>query len=108
MNNTIIICTSNYNNHNEIIKKLGAPIYSRFNAIIEFNNLSDKDVVKIINKEYEIQISNLSLEEKRIIEKENIINIIKSKSCVLKNVRNIRRIIQEAIYYTLVKKVINK
>lgn len=41
LEHTIIICTSNYITAEEIKSKLGAPIYNRFDAVIEFAQLSE-------------------------------------------------------------------
>lgn len=40
MHNSIIICTSNYRNENEIRSALGDPIYFRFDDIIFYNDLT--------------------------------------------------------------------
>ena len=47
LNKAIIICTSNYQNLDEIKEKLGAPIYNRFDTIIHFKDLSKESKYQI-------------------------------------------------------------
>ena len=42
-----IFCTSNYHTTDEIKEKLGLPIYNRFDAIIEFDQLAGDAKMKI-------------------------------------------------------------
>jgi len=62
---SVIICTSNYKNLDEIEEKLGSPIYNRFDKIIYFEDLSNESKQKIgqklinkISKEYNIELTS--------------------------------------------------
>jgi ATP-dependent Clp protease ATP-binding subunit ClpA len=66
---SVIICTSNYKNLDEIEEKLGSPIYNRFDKIIYFEDLSDESKQKIgqilvekITKEYNMELTSEILE----------------------------------------------
>ncbi len=48
MKNSIIICTSDYKNIDEIKEKLGEPIFYRFNNLIKFDKLT-KNEQKILD-----------------------------------------------------------
>lgn len=106
LKNSIIICTSNYNNESEIKKHLGAPIYSRFDSVIKFDELKPSDIEKIIAKEYNLILSKLNKHEIEIIKKSNVYNRALSTIIKFSNVREARRILKEAISYILVKNFI--
>jgi ATP-dependent Clp protease ATP-binding subunit ClpA len=50
LQNSVIICTSNYLSENVIRERLGDPIYSRFDSCIKFADLSEEDKDKIVEK----------------------------------------------------------
>lgn len=102
MKNSIIICTSNYKNIDEIKEKLGEPILYRFNNIIKFDELSNESLKKIIDKVISTKYDELTKNDK---EKLNLTEV-KQKMYVIvekiKNVRNADIIIQELIGIQLV------
>ncbi len=66
---SVIICTSNYKNLDEIEEKLGSPIYNRFDKIIYFEDLSNESkqiigqkMVKKIAEEYNMELTPEILE----------------------------------------------
>ncbi|AJD91987.1 hypothetical protein JMA_26700 [Jeotgalibacillus malaysiensis] len=50
---SVIICTSNYKNLNEVQDHLGSAIYSRFDNIVQFNDLTDEAKQTIGTKIYD-------------------------------------------------------
>tara|TARA_Y100001933_G_C18607063_1_gene400509 strand:+ start:50 stop:577 length:528 start_codon:yes stop_codon:yes gene_type:complete len=106
LKNSIIICTSNYNNESEIKKHLGAPIYSRFDSVIKFEELKPIDIKKIVEKEYKLILSKLDDNEVEIINKSGVFESVLSAVMRFSNVREARRILKEAISYLLVKNFI--
>ncbi len=113
LDNAIIICTSNYKTTEEIREKLGDPIYYRFDAFIEFNELNCKAIEQIIDIKYDNYYSQLSDEDKHFIDtfkyqqlsiKENI----KNYSNRLKNARKIDIIVKEFILDTLLEKTLQE
>lgn len=103
MDNAIIICTSNFISENQIRERLGDPIFSRFDAIIKFNDLSAESVRELINREYNKQFKLLDDDEKRLVEKASILDQLLSFDKILKNARQVRRIVREAISGILIK-----
>lgn len=100
LKNSIIICTSNYKTTEEIREKLGDPIYYRFDSFIEFNDLNKEAICKIIDLKFDSFMSELSEEDKKIINdrKVNGLSIkeyIKSFSNRIKNARKIETITKE-------------
>lgn len=106
MKNSIIICTSNYKSKSEIKNHLGEPIFSRFDSVIKFTELDKKSIEKIINIEYSNILERLDENEVRIIKNSNILEKVLNELINIKNVREIRRILKEAVSYILVEEFI--
>lgn len=104
---SVIICTSNYSSLDEIKKKLGAPIYSRFDAIIKYNELDVTAIKKIIEKEYIRQFNLLDNWEQDLIKNKNTFNDILSISDNIENARQINHLIKDKISSILVQHIIN-
>jgi len=111
LNNTIIICTSNYRNTDSIRKSIGAPLYFRFNKLIEFQPLSKSSVLKIIDLVYNEVFGKLDIDEKKIISDIRLLDHVKSKTDVLikhstPNYRRLKNIIENLINTELVNNLI--
>jgi ATP-dependent Clp protease ATP-binding subunit ClpA len=97
LNNSIIICTSNYKNEKQARKELGEAIFSRFNDVIEFKDLSVNIIRELINKEIKQEYDKLILYVSNID-----INLIQSKFdsfddkkiSTLNNVRTIKKFVK--------------
>lgn len=103
VNNAIIICTSNYSNRREIEEKLGAPIYNRFDAIIEFDELTTeakKKIAEIAIRECEKDFKAIVLSDQT---KENLIK----KCASLSNARAIQRIVKETFSLLGIRHICN-
>jgi ATP-dependent Clp protease ATP-binding subunit ClpA len=105
---SIIICTSNYNSEQDIRNKLGDPIYSRFDSIIEFSKLSNSAVEQLIRKEYTRQFDTKRDWEKNIIEESKVLDRLLTAVKYLKNAREIKKITNEAISAVLIKKILEE
>jgi len=102
----IVICTSNYNSEDEVRKKLGDPIFSRFDAVIRFAPLSTEAIIKIIKNEFGKQISDLTKDERTLVEQNKVVEKIIGLACRLINARQIKRIIREAISAVLIEDIL--
>lgn len=67
---SIIICTSNYNNLDEIEEHLGSAIFNRFDNIIHFQDLSDEakleigdNLYKSISQDYSVKL-NIDIQQR--------------------------------------------
>src|SRR5574344_1536344 len=103
--NSIIICTSNYLNRAEIKQHLGEPIYSRFDSIIEFSPLSNNDKVKILNSEFNNYYKKLEKNEKKLLAKDNLINILLKEGLRINNIREIKTFISDLVDTSLVQTI---
>lgn len=106
--NSMIICTSNYQNEAEIRQNLGDPIYYRFDKFIKFEDLSEDALKTIINKHIEFRYKSLSKQEKKIVDKNYIQTKLFENVSRLNNVRQISNIIEEYFGIQLVKDFLDK
>lgn len=107
LKNSIIICTSNYKNIDEIREKLGDPIFYRFNNVIRFEKLSIDSLKKIADMLIKKKYNELTKTEQKNIDLESIRQNIYKIIEKLDNVRNIDKIIQEMIGIQLVEAYLN-
>ncbi len=105
LENTIIFCTSNYQSEKEIKKNLGAPIYSRFDHFIRFEELTTFAKEAIIDRVYEEELTKFNEDDQKEIENFGIKNKLKSKVTSLNNAREIRKIMIQTMSYPLISKL---
>lgn len=104
--NAIIICTSNYLSEDDIRSKLGAPIYSRFDEIIKFEDINEEGIKCLIKMEFDKQYTNLTIDEKEIVDKEDVLMKILDNATYLKNAREIKKIIREATSFSILTHIL--
>ena len=105
LNKSIIICTSNYKNEDDIIKNLGMPIFSRFDAIIKFDDFSLDTRKQIIENCYRKIILEFTTEEQDFISKNDLLNKVLSFAKYLSNARIIEKKIRECISKLLITRL---
>lgn len=106
MKNTIIICTSNYNSRDEIREFLGGPIYSRFDAIIQYVSLSTEIKERIIKESYKKNLELFSEGDAIIIESANLLEKLIERAASFKNVREIDKFIKLLMAKKCVEKLL--
>lgn len=106
MDNAIIICTSNFLSEAQIKEQLGDPIFSRFDAVIKFDDLPTDAVKELIRREYELQYKALESNEKAVIDNFDLLNRLLSYTDKLKNARQIKKFVREAISGVLIKQLL--
>lgn len=105
LKNSIIICTSNYKDTEEIRTNLGDPIYFRFDAFIKFNELSDEYKKIIIEKKYNKFMSDLDANDREIIENSNVKNELLNSTSKIPNVRKIESIVKDTLALIILDKL---
>ncbi len=68
----LIICTSNYASAEEAHERLGAPIFARFDSVIEFKPLSEETQREILRKRIREATAALSEEERKHVDEEAV------------------------------------
>ena len=102
----VIICTSNYQNLGEIKNHLGEPIFSRFDAHIEFKELSRSDICKIISLNLNRQYSALSKEDKTLVNLNEFEEKFHRVAARFKDARSISNSIKDAISGVILDSII--
>lgn len=103
LKDAIIICTSNYTSEQQIIDHLGAPIFSRFDALIKFEDLTPEVTQRIIVNEYASIVENLSTDEQSIVQSKKVKEQLLINAEAMKNFRHIRKIVREAVYFSIIR-----
>ncbi len=97
---SVIVCTSNYRDEDEIRKELGDAIFNRFDVVIGFNELGEDAKLKIT----EVSISEVKMkykEEKGMEMPEHYLDNLKTAAIKCRNAREIQHLVSDtfALYY---------
>ena len=106
--NCIFICTSNFNNKNEIKENLGSAMFSRIGDCIEYQELNKDEKEIIIDKYYSEIIKKLKDDEIDILEKTDIKSWFINNVDRYDNIRILKNKIENAIFGKLTEVFILK
>lgn len=98
LQDSIILCTSNFLSLSDIRKSLGEPIYTRIDSFVEYSELSNEISKKLIKIKFEKVYQQLTDEDKRAINYQIDLSILTDQSSKIKNVREIDRVIDEFVF----------
>ena len=101
LENTLIICTSNYTNIQDIMNQLGAPMFYRINCFIEYKKLSNETILELIDRSFDNNIEKLDQNGVNKLETIKLKDFLKSKSNLFNNARQIDNIVKEKIAETI-------
>lgn len=107
LENSIIICTSNYKNLEDIRKNIGEPLFYRFDSIIKFEDLTKESIEKIIEMIVDKKYEKLHEEDRELIDKNELKKFFKNNSSKLINSREISNLIEEKINSILIDSFLN-
>lgn len=77
------------------------PIYNRFDGFIHFEKLNDKASEEIIEKYYKKYFNYLNSNQQRLIEDNNVKQLLMENSMRFNNAREIERIVRDVILSVL-------
>jgi ATP-dependent Clp protease ATP-binding subunit ClpA len=103
---SIIICTSNYKSIDEIKKQLGNAIFSRFDAAIQFQPLSQSAKREIAKIQFDAKLKLLNEKQKETICNSNVEIPLIDMSVKCSNAREISQLIEQTIALKLIKYMI--
>lgn len=104
---SLVICTSNYATEGEIRQELGDPLYSRFDALIEFMPLSKGDLRRVVSRLVDNRYKNLNPYEQRVICRDEIKDKIYSVIANTGNIRKLDKLIEGLISLKLMRELVN-
>lgn len=107
LKNSIIICTSNFLNVKDIKNTIGDAIYNRIDSVIEFKTLDYEIVLQLIELNFNSIYSELTDDDKSKIDKEDLLSVLVSYSKELSNYRQIRKLVKDFIFKTIISKTFN-
>lgn len=100
----VIICTSNYATADAVRDALGEALYSRFDAVIEFVQLSDEEITEVIGRIVDERFQRLNAGEIATLDQDAIRNaFVAALAGSAGNVRQLRKLVNEGISGLLVE-----
>lgn len=102
----VIICTSNYGTEGQIREALGDALFSRFDALIQFQKLSTEEIIQIIDRIIEDRFGRLTDEERGHLNKEDLRVKLHQRASNLGNVRKLGKFIDEVISLQLIRALV--
>jgi ATP-dependent Clp protease ATP-binding subunit ClpA len=105
LDNTIILCTSNYQSESEIKDKLGTALFSRFDNIIPYRKLSEYAKLKILKQTYEEEIKKFKRDDREFLMTQGILNKMEKVIYQFDNARDIQKTLIKVLSYPLVEKL---
>lgn len=107
LKNSIIICTSNFLNINDVKNTLGNAIYSRIDCVVEFKPLDNEAAEKLIKLTFDEIYSELVDDDKNIIKKEEMLSTLLPYSKELYNARQINKLVRDFVLTYITNKIFN-
>ncbi|WP_298864183.1 AAA family ATPase [uncultured Microbacterium sp.] len=102
----LIICTSNYGSENQIRQTLGDALYSRFDALIRYEELKPAQIVQIIDKLFDRRLSQLDDEERGQLDEDVLRGGLHRLAANVGNVRKLGKQVDEVVSLQLVRSVL--
>ena len=106
LEDTIFLCTCNFNSEEEIKRILGPAMYSRIGCCIEFEQLEKTQKEIIMRAWYDKVIERLEEDEKKAIEDTDILEWFLKNVDRYDNIRLLKTKLENAIYNELTNKFI--
>jgi ATP-dependent Clp protease ATP-binding subunit ClpA len=104
---SLIICTSNYESEKEIRDILGDALYSRFDALIQFEPLSGEEVDRVIERLVNTRIEALDAEERDAVDVHQVKSVLSRLAARSSNVRKLGKLADELISTILVRALLS-
>ncbi|MFE4094781.1 AAA family ATPase [Priestia sp. YIM B13545] len=105
LENTIILCTSNYESVGEIKDRLGAALYSRFDNFIQYKELSEPAKLTILERTYEEELMKFNEDDRQYIQQQDILDKMRKVINNYDNAREIQRTLTKVLTYPLVERL---
>lgn len=104
---SLIICTSNYGSEKAIQDALGDALYSRFDALIKFEPLSQNEIKEVIDRLVDVRFKALEADERQILDATQVKETLYPLARHAANVRKLGKTTDELISTLLVRSLIH-
>lgn len=105
---SLIVCTSNYGSENEIRAALGDALYSRFDALIRFEPLSQAEIRAVIDRLLDDRLSKLAQDERERLDVDELTGRLYPLADKGGNVRKLGKTVDEVISLILVRAMLHE
>lgn len=102
----LVICTSNYGSDKEVRDAVGDALYSRFDAVIGFEDLSTAEVIRVIDRLVAVRLADLSEEERTCLDEDRVKELLCRLAGTSGNVRQLGKTVDELISLMLVRSLL--
>lgn len=106
LENTIILCTSNFDSEMQIKEVLGPAMFSRINSCVPYEALDNSQKEVLVDKWYSEVLESLQEDEKSFIEASTIRSWFLSNVGRFDNIRTLKIKLENAVYEKLVEEFI--
>lgn len=105
---SLIICTSNYGTEEEIRKALGDALYSRFDSLVHFKELSKVEIRRVIDRLVDSRFGQLAADEQKLLDPGELKETLYPVADRSGNVRKLGKLVDEVISLVLVRAVLDE
>lgn len=105
---SLIICTSNYGTEEEIRKALGDALYSRFDSLVHFKELSKVEIRRVIDRLVDSRFGQLAADEQKLLDPVELKETLYPVADRSGNVRKLGKLVDEVISLVLVRAVLDE
>ena len=108
VSNCIFILTTNFSNDQEIAEKLGLPIFSRIDLKIEFQNLTETELLRVVDNIFNDVTAQLSEEDKEFIENYGLKETYRKHVGSFGNIRLLKSFIEKDVFQIIFEKLLKR
>ena len=108
VSNCIFILTTNFSNDQEIAEKLGLPIFSRIDLKIEFQNLTETELLRVVDNIFNDVTAQLSEEDKEFIENYGLKEMYRKHVGSFGNIRLLKSFIEKDVFQIIFEKLLKR
>jgi ATP-dependent Clp protease ATP-binding subunit ClpA len=98
----LVVCTSNYDSRRQVQDSLGDALYSRFDAVVEFQHLDPADVLRIVEMQVARHWARLTDDERAHLDRGELTKLLAPLATNSSNVRTIGKTVGELVCRKLV------
>ena len=100
--------TTKFSNDQEIAEKLGLPIFSRIDLKIEFQNLTETELLRVVDNIFNDVTAQLSEEDKEFIDNYGLKERYRKHVGSFGNIRLLKSFIEKDVFQIIFEKLLKR
>ena len=108
VSNCIFILTTNFSNDQENAEKLGLPIFSRIDLKIEFKNLTEIELLRVVDNIFDNVTGQLSEVDMKIIENFGLKETYRKYVGPFENIRFLKSFIEKDVFQIIFEELLKR